>query len=166
MVTILVKIYLVFNVYNAFVGPLNVNQNLSLDRRIISEIIKKLGTSLLYITNICKLFILLINLRLTLIFWLIIRNALIKHFKQQKKVKLTKIVTTLLKKHVLYTWKNSLFSTYIEYLIYHISARAKVFIYLWKTNFNKKPNINEILQQYMYTCISKLLFHERTICIG
>lgn len=81
-------------------------------------------------------------------------------------IKLTKIVTTLLKKHVLYTWKNSLFSTYIEYLIYHISARAKVFIYLWKTNFNKKPNINEISQQYMYTCISKLLFHERTICIG
>lgn len=81
-------------------------------------------------------------------------------------IKLTKIVTTLLKKHVLYTWKNSLFSTYIEYLIYHISARAKVFIYLWKTNFNKKPNINEILQQYMYTCIPKLLFHERTICIG
>lgn len=138
MVTILVKIYLVFNVYNAFVGLLNVNQNLSLDRRIISEIIKKLGTSLLYITNICKLFILLINLRLTLIFWLIIRNALIKHFKQQKKVKLTKIVTTLLKKHVLYTWKNSLFfDISIEYLIYHISARAKVLIYLWKTYLTK-----------------------------
>lgn len=48
---------------------------------LLNQLRQKQGTSLVYKKKIFELCILLIRLRLKLIFWLIIRNAIIKHCK-------------------------------------------------------------------------------------